>query len=450
MKHGFRMLISTFAIGATLTGCGGGSGPTTYTVGGTVSGLTSGTLVLNNNGGDALTISANSTAFTFATPLANGTNYSVTVSSQTSPQTCKVTSSTGSINSSSVNSVQISCFAQYLYLGLLGGTTSTNLLGYSINGANGLLTATQTPSYSLGSFVGADVSSMVSSTNSNYLYAVDDLQQILHIMAIDPATGNLSELSSNISSVGPFGIAMTPQSNFLYTSNYSGNVSAYSVNSSTGALTSVASPYSASRAIQQINVDASGKFVYAMLPGTPSTIYSYSLNQLTGALTPITGSPFSAGSGAYQLATNPKYEYLYVMNQSDGTISGFSINSTSGVLTSVAGSPFPAGSGVFGGAFTPDGKYLYVTNRNDSTVSAYSVSSTTGVLTQLTGSPFTASSGVFEISVDASGKYVYAVGNKVDIYSINPTSGILTTVVGSPLTLPSGLGSIYTVTTTNH
>ena len=72
--------ISLFAI----VGCGGGGGGSstttpTYTVGGTISGLTSGTLVLKNNNGDDLTINANSTSFTFATALASGSAYTVTV-----------------------------------------------------------------------------------------------------------------------------------------------------------------------------------------------------------------------------------------------------------------------------------------------------------------------------------------------------------------------------------
>ena len=49
----------------------------TYTVGGTVSGL-SGTVVLQDNGGDNLSVSANG-SFTFATALASGAAYGVTV-----------------------------------------------------------------------------------------------------------------------------------------------------------------------------------------------------------------------------------------------------------------------------------------------------------------------------------------------------------------------------------
>ena len=49
----------------------------TYSVGGTVSGL-SGTAVLQDNGGDNLSVSANG-SFTFSSPLADGVGYDVTV-----------------------------------------------------------------------------------------------------------------------------------------------------------------------------------------------------------------------------------------------------------------------------------------------------------------------------------------------------------------------------------
>ena len=52
--------------------------PTTYTIGGTVSGLTGTGLVLQDNGGNNLSISANGT-FTFSNSVARGATYSVTV-----------------------------------------------------------------------------------------------------------------------------------------------------------------------------------------------------------------------------------------------------------------------------------------------------------------------------------------------------------------------------------
>lgn len=79
----------------------------TYTIGGTISGLT-GTVVLQNNGGDNLTLSSNG-LFTFATALAMGSSYSVTVSSQPVGQSCTVGSGSGIVASSNVTSVSVTC-----------------------------------------------------------------------------------------------------------------------------------------------------------------------------------------------------------------------------------------------------------------------------------------------------------------------------------------------------
>ena len=62
--------------GAGVTSSGGTSGPGTYSVSGTVLGL-SGTVVLSNNGSDNLSVSANG-AFNFPTLLADNASYNVT------------------------------------------------------------------------------------------------------------------------------------------------------------------------------------------------------------------------------------------------------------------------------------------------------------------------------------------------------------------------------------
>ena len=83
----------------------------TYTVGGTVSGL-SGTVVLKNNGSDSLSISSDG-AFVFGTPIAHGGSYAVTVTTQPAGQTCSVTSGSGTIDAANVTNVSISCVSSY-------------------------------------------------------------------------------------------------------------------------------------------------------------------------------------------------------------------------------------------------------------------------------------------------------------------------------------------------
>ena len=107
INHPIRNCILAVVSAVMLVSCGGGSGTPTYTVGGTVSGLTSGSLVLKNNNGDDLTINANSTTFNFATPVASGAGYAVTVATQPSGLTCSVSDGTSTEAITNVTNVTI-------------------------------------------------------------------------------------------------------------------------------------------------------------------------------------------------------------------------------------------------------------------------------------------------------------------------------------------------------
>jgi Putative esterase len=96
----------TAPAGSSAFGSGSGTTPT-YTIGGTVSGL-SGTVVLQDNGSDTLSVSA-SGSFTFATALASGAPYSVTVASSPSGQACTAASAAGTVGTANVTSVTITC-----------------------------------------------------------------------------------------------------------------------------------------------------------------------------------------------------------------------------------------------------------------------------------------------------------------------------------------------------
>jgi hypothetical protein len=112
-----------------------------YTIGGTVSGL-AGTVVLHNNGGDTLAVSANG-SFTFATSVLSGQPYAVTVFGHpASPieQTCTVTNGTGMVGSSNITNVQVTCTAnRYSIGGTLSGLASGNAITLRNNGGDDLV-----------------------------------------------------------------------------------------------------------------------------------------------------------------------------------------------------------------------------------------------------------------------------------------------------------------------
>jgi N-acetylneuraminic acid mutarotase len=83
--------------------------PSSYTIGGTVSGLSAGNgVALENDGGSAISVSANG-AFTFSTALANQSPYAVTVATQPTGQSCTVNNGSGTVSGANVTNIAITC-----------------------------------------------------------------------------------------------------------------------------------------------------------------------------------------------------------------------------------------------------------------------------------------------------------------------------------------------------
>lgn len=110
----------------------------TYTVGGSISGLTGAGLKLRLNGGANLDIAANATAFTFPDGLVNGANFAVTIFAQPAGQTCSVAGGTGTISGANVNTVALNCVdlppQAFTVGGQVSGLTAPGLV-LQLNGA---------------------------------------------------------------------------------------------------------------------------------------------------------------------------------------------------------------------------------------------------------------------------------------------------------------------------
>jgi YVTN family beta-propeller protein len=123
-----------------------------YTVGGTVSGLGSGSVQLTNNGADMLTVSSGATSFTFSTPVAYGGAYAVAVQSQPAGQTCSVGHASGTMSAANVGNVTITCSAQGFSLGgTVSGLTGPGLV--LANGADTVPVAAGAASFSFANAV---------------------------------------------------------------------------------------------------------------------------------------------------------------------------------------------------------------------------------------------------------------------------------------------------------
>lgn len=131
-----HLFILLLAASLFSTACGGGGTSKTtppatmYTISGTVTGLAGTGLVLQNNSGSNLPVSADTTKFAFPTAVPSGTSYKIAVMTQPSnpTQSCAVTGGTGTVNGN-VTSVSVACTtAAYTVGGSIAGLVGTGLV----------------------------------------------------------------------------------------------------------------------------------------------------------------------------------------------------------------------------------------------------------------------------------------------------------------------------------
>ena len=83
--------------------------------------------------------------------------------------------------------------------------------------------------------------------------------------------------------------------------------------------------------------------VYVANEGS-NNVSAYTIDGNTGALTAVAGSPFAAGSNPYSVAVDPTGTFVYVANEGSSGVSGYIIDLSTGALDTVSGSPFSTGA----------------------------------------------------------------------------------------------------------
>jgi len=117
-----RLALSPLLLTVLLTACGGGNdAPANYPLGGSVTGLSGGTLILQVNDGETVSVSADG-AFQFPTELPGGSRYTVSVQTQPNnpAQTCSVNRGSGTLNAA-VTDIAVLCAPNAYHI---GGTVS--------------------------------------------------------------------------------------------------------------------------------------------------------------------------------------------------------------------------------------------------------------------------------------------------------------------------------------
>jgi 6-phosphogluconolactonase (cycloisomerase 2 family) len=199
----------------------------------------------------------------------------------------------------------------------------------------------------------------------------------------------------------------------------------------------------------EIAVFSDGQFLFAANPGS-SNVAVFRINQSSGVLTPVPGSPFSTGQSAnvgMSLAQTvaPGGKILYAANDEAGTISIFNI-AHDGTLTLSPFSPVPTDpnrDGPGGLAVRSNGKFLAVALPTVNRVAVFAIGPA-GRLTPVPGSPFAGTGNGMLAGVDFDcgenllfGAEANLTETIVDVYSVTHGGGV-DPIPGSPFVYGNG------------
>lgn len=270
---------------------------------------------------------------------------------------------------------------------------------------------------------------------------------------VNPTTGAVTPTGQGVVAAGtnPYRVSPDWGGYRLYVANVGSNdISAYFINRSNGYLTPVpGSPFSVGRTATAVAVHPSGHYVYVAGANDVAGDYLAVFHVNTdGSLSVIAGSPFATQVNPTAIVTDPGGKYVFVADSSyEGYIDAFTVNDVTGALTPIAGSPFaltmPAGCP--GGTFPEDiildntGTRLYTADAFDNAISGFNIGSPGGSLAQMQGSAFpdyTCQNPMIGFDPDTltmgpSGQYLYA-GNggaqTISLYNVAPNTGALSMV----------------------
>jgi len=261
---------------------------------------------------------------------------------------------------------------------------------------------------------------------------------------INSSTGVLTSSGRTALGAAPSSITIDPYGRFAYLANSLGNdILMYAIDPNTGALTSMGSTVRETGPLQtpwdgpnSVTVDPLGRFAYVAIRGdggdmSSGSVSVYTINPKTGVLTFTGRTDGSCGAsvslcGPYSVAIDRSSKFAIAVGAYGG-VSLYTINTMTGILTAV--DTVNAGKSPVAVALDPTGKFAYVANFGSTDVSTYTIDVGAGTLT-LTGT-IPAGSDPSAIAIAPSGKFAYVTNygsNDVSIYSIDALTRALTLI----------------------
>jgi 6-phosphogluconolactonase (cycloisomerase 2 family) len=441
----------------------------THTISGTITGVT-GTIVLENNGRDDLTITADG-AFKFPLGIPSGSSYDVTTKSATGllSQACTFANATGMVGDSDITNVTITCAANdglaATVTGLVGsgltlqnGNDSVPVTGngtvvfptelvagqsYNVTIASQPTNPTQTCVVGNGAGTAPETTPVTVTCTTNTYTVTSTVSGLagtgLTLQNTD--TGETVPVSANgtvtfptaLTSGQAYNVAVTAQpatpTQTCVVSNGAGTApeatpitvtcttNTYTVG---GTVTGFPDPQAANSTTGFVNLvlrDSVGDTVTIPPTATSPVAFTFPTPIASGATysVAIQAQPGVDNSGGADLQTT---SVCLVSGGGTGTVTNANVVNIT--ITCVR-----------------PGGFAYVTNGTDNTISPYLIDGDTGTLLPA-GSPVTTGTSPTAATVASAGSFFYVTNggsNNVSGYGIDPNTGALTALVGSPFTI---------------
>jgi hypothetical protein len=401
--------------GSSSSSSSSGGGPATYTVGGTVSGLPSGTRMVLDNNGFALDVFGNG-AFTFPA-IPAGDSYLVTVPGQLPGFYCTIANGSGTILAANVTNVYVTCTPSLGYAYVVVNNNLAPYVAQYVIGAYGALTPATTPNVLVGHAPSGMIITGTNAYGGTNAYISDAKDGVVYQFFID-GNGVLTPMnpSTIASGLGSNCIAVDPTGRYVYVANYTdGSVSQYGfgVNGALAALSPASLPTGVGPT--SVTADASGQYVYVANSGftgsgsaVAATLSQYSIGA-TGALAPLSPATVSTSSShtGCRLSVAATSQNAYAVTTCGETFQ-YAIGSD-GVLSPL--SPATVAAGGIGGAggvgILINKAYGYVYEAGDagSDILQFTMGPT-GLLTPMSPSSV-AGGGINSLAFDPTENYLY-------------------------------------------
>ena len=196
-------------------------------------------------------------------------------------------------------------------------------------------------------------------------------------------------------------------------------------------------------------VHPSGKFLYLTtsfdnIAGNSSHLWGFAIDQVTGLLTPLPGSPWLEGidKSTAEVKIDPPGRYLYAVNRLGNEITGYAIDGLTGLLTRLAGAPFPAGGRTDHLALSDSGQFLFASLGATASIAAFTIQAN-GHLAPVTGSPFATIAGPASLVTAGGDSFLYVTSGLAEVvggHAIDYATGALSPLPGAPFAGRSGQG----------